>query len=79
MVMDIYATQDMRIDYRNITWEADIQVAHIRNAELPQMVGHIPRTGTFIIQGARKILLSRDSGHLAQMLRNIETHTGCIF
>ena len=33
----------------------------------------------FIIQGARKILLSRDPGHLAQMLRNIETHTGCIF
>ena len=69
----------MRIHHRKVTGKTNIQMAHIRNTESSQMVSHISRTGTVIIKGAAKILLSRNTRHLAQVFRHIKTHTGRIF
>ena len=79
VVVNFNSTQDMRIHHRQVARETDIQVTHVRNAEPTQMVRHVARTGTVIIKGAAKILLSRNTRHLAQVFGDIETHACRIF
>ena len=43
------------------------------------MVSHVACTGTFVVKGATKIFLTRNTRHLAQVFRHVKTHTGSIF
>ena len=79
VVMNFNGAQNMRVNHRKVAREAHIQVAHVRNAESSQVVSHVACARTFVIKSTAKILLARNTRHLAQVFRHIKTHTGCVF
>ena len=79
MVMNFDCTQDMRVNHRKVAREPDIQVAHVRHAEPAQVVSHVACTGALVVKSAAKVFLARNTRHLAQVFRHVETHAGRIF
>ena len=49
-------------------------MAHVGYAKPSEMVRHITSTGALVIERAAEILLARNTGHLAQVFRNVKTH-----
>ena len=76
--MDFDSAQRMRVHDRKVSGESDIQMAHVRNAKTSQMIRNVTGTGTVIIQRAAEILLARNARHLAQVFREVKTHTSRI-
>ena len=77
--MDFNPAQDVGVDYRKVSREAHVQVAHVRDPEPAQVIGHVPRTGTVVVKSTAKIFLARNARHLAQVFRHVETHARRIF
>ena len=79
MVVDFNPAQDVWVDYRKVSGKSHIQVTHVGNPEPAQVVSHVPRTGTVVVKSTAKIFLARNTRHLAQVFRHVETHARRIF